>query len=295
MKLKSILYRVMYHTSPLWSDRFYIRHQFKTFMGCWPNLDNPKTFQEKLQWLKLNDRKPIYATMVDKYEAKSFLKERVGEEFVIPTIGIYDKVSQIDYSQLPDSFVMKTTHDSGTVVVCQDKSKLNIKETNKFLSKRQKRNYYLTEREWPYKNVKPRIIIEENINKEGGELNDYKFYCFNGEPKILYITSNRSKEGGLREDYFDIKGNHIEVTQKGYPNNQITPLLPQNFNIMKDLARILSAGIPHLRVDFYEIGGKIYVGELTFSDGGGYASFDPESYNRIIGDWLVLPQEQCKK
>lgn len=289
MTLKSFLYRVMYHLSPLFSDEFYIKKQFKYLLGYDVNLENPKTFQEKLQWLKLHDRKPIYTKMVDKYDAKEFIAEKVGKEFVIPTIGVYNSFDEIDFTTLPDSFVMKTTHDSGTVIVCHDKNALNKKEVQKFLSKRQHRNYYFTEREWPYKDVKPRIIIEKNININGEDLSDYKFYCFNGEPKALYITTNRGKIGGLKEDYYLIDGTHIDCTQIGYPNNEIQPKLPINFDRMKKLATDLSKGIPHLRVDFYEIDGQIFVGELTFSDGGGYALFTPEKYNRIFGEWIKLP------
>lgn len=289
MNALSFFYKVCFHTAKLWPDKFYVKLQHRAIVGNWPDLENPKTFQEKIQWLKLYDHKPIYTKMVDKYEAKSFIEERVGKEFVIPTIGIYDDVSQIDYSALPNYFVIKTTHDSGTVIVCKDKSKLDIKETNKWLKKSLRRNYFYSEREWPYKNVKPRIIVEVNINENGGDLSDYKFYCFNGEPKILYITTNRGGEGGLREDYFDVDGNHIEVTQKGYPNNDKTPQLPHSFDKMKEMARVLSKDIPHLRVDFYEVNNKVYVGELTFSDGGGYAPFDPEQYDRIIGEWIKLP------
>jgi len=292
MTLSSFLYRVMYHTSPLFPDKLYIFLQFWHVLGYKPNLDNPKTFNEKLQWLKLYDRKPIYTKMSDKYAAKEFIAEKVGNEYVIPTLGIYDSVKEIDYDILPNEFVVKTTHDSGTVVVCKDKSTLDRNYVRKYIGKRLKRKYYYAEREWPYKNVKPRIIIEQFLESDRDDIWDYKFYCFNGEPKVLYITTNRGLDGGLKEDFFDVDGHHLEVTQKGYFNNQCTPKLPLNFELMKDLARTLSKGIPHLRVDFYEVNNRVYIGELTFSDGGGYSPFFPEKYNDIFGDWIKLPNNR---
>lgn len=279
----------MYRTAPLWSDKLYIKVQFKSFLGYWPNLEKPKTFQEKTQWLKLYDRKPIYTQMVDKYEAKSFIEERIGKVYIIPTIGLYDDVSQINYSSLPNSFVMKTTHDSGTVVVCHNKSELDIQKTNEFLAMRLKRDYFYPEREWPYKDVKHRIIIEELIGENCDDLRDYKFFCFNGVPKLMFIVSNRWKEGGHKADFFDMDGNKLDVYQPGFENNPHTPELPSCFEKMKELAAVLSKDIPLLRVDFYAVDDKIYVGELTFSDSGGYVPFIPDKYNRIYGDMITLP------
>lgn len=289
MKLSSFLYRVMYHTSPLFPDKLYLKLQFRHLLGYKLDLEHPKTFQEKLQWLKLYDRNLIYHKMVDKYEAKWYIAEKVGSEYVIPTLGIFSSVDEIDYDKLPNEFVIKTTHDSGTVVVCKDKSKLDKENVRKFISKRLRRRYFYTEREWPYKNVKPRVIVEKNINVNDEDLKDYKFFCFDGEPKALYITTNRGMKGGLKEDFFYADGRHMEVNQKGYNNNTQTPSLPINFEKMKDLARVLAKGIPQLRVDFYEIDGNVYVGELTFSDGGGFSPFVPDEYNKIFGDWIKLP------
>jgi len=293
MTLSSFLYRVMYHTSPLFPDKLYIFLQFWHVLGYKPNLDNPKTFNEKLQWLKLYDRKPIYTKMSDKYAAKEFIAEKVGNEFVIPTIGIYDSVKDIDYDILPNEFVIKTTHDSGTVVVCKDKSTLDRNYVRKYIGKRLKRKYYYAEREWPYKNVKPRIIIEQFIESDKDDIWDYKFYCFNGVPKMMLIVTNRFKDGGHRGDFFDADGNHLDVCQPGFENNPNRPELPNCFEKMKELASILSKGVPHLRVDFYYEKGHIYVGELTFSDSGGYAPFIPDEYNYIMGDYIKLPQKSC--
>ena len=289
MNIEDLLYKVMCHTASFYPDKFYIKKQFKHCLGYKLDLENPKTFQEKLQWLKLYDRKPVYAQMVDKYEAKDFIKEKVGDEYIIPTIGIFNRAEEIQYEDLPQSFVMKTTHDSGTVVVCKDKAQLNIDQTNNYLNKRLKRNYYYREREWPYKDVKPRIIVEKLIGNEGEDLRDYKFFCFNGEPKLMFVVSNRWKVGGHKADFFDMEGNKVDVYQPGYENSTVAPQLPPCFEQMKELASILSAGIPHLRVDFYFTNNQIYVGELTFSDSGGYVPFIPEQYNKILGDWIHLP------
>lgn len=291
MKISSFLYRAMFHLSPIFPDKLYLKLQFKHRLGYKLDLDHPKTFNEKLQWLKLYDRKPIYTKMVDKYEAKDFITEIVGQEYVIPTLGIYNSVNEIDYDKLPNEFVIKTTHDSGTVIVCKDKNKLDRNYVKKYISTRLKRRYYYAEREWPYKNVKPRIIIEELIGKNCDDIWDYKFFCFNGEPKLMFIVTNRFKEGGHKADFFDMDGNHLDVCQPGFENNPIRPTLPDCFEKMKDLASKLSKGIAQLRVDFYYVNGQVYVGELTFSDSGGYAPFTPKEYNYIMGNYIKLPIE----
>ena len=289
MKITDLQYSFMLHTARLYSDTFYIKRQFEHCLHYSPDLKNPRTFQEKLQWLKLYDRKPIYSIMVDKYEAKDFIQKKIGAEYIIPTIGIYNHSDEIDYGSLPEQFVMKTTHDSGTVVVCKDKSKLDIEKTNRYLEKRLRRKYYLIEREWPYKNVQPRIIVEKLIGQSGEDLCDYKFFCFDGQPKLMFIVSNRWGEGGHKADFFDMEGVPVKVYQPGYENSFAPPQLPPCFEQMKELSSILSAEVPHLRVDFYYTNNQIYVGELTFSDSGGYVPFIPDEYNKILGDWIKLP------
>lgn len=290
--IKDCLYSFMVHTSSLYSDVFYIRRQFFYHLHYLPNLVAPKTYQEKVQWLKLNDRKPQYSYMVDKYEAKSFISKKVGEQFVVPTIGVFDRASDINYSLLPDTFVMKTTHDSGTVIICRDKSKIDVAKTNRFLEKRLHRNYWLIEREWPYKNVRPRIIVEQLLGRPDEDLYDYKWYCFDGEPKLMFTISCRNSKEGHKADFYDMDGNRMDIWQPGYENNECPPPLPPCFEQMKELARILSAGISHLRVDFYFTNNQIYVGELTFSDGGGYLNFIPEEWNYILGEWIKLPIDE---
>ena len=273
------------------NDRFYIKCKYYLNMGTICNLTHPKTFQEKLQWIKLNDRKPIYHQMVDKYEAKKIITEKVGEEYVIPTIGVWDNFEDIDFSKLPDQFIIKNTHDSGTYYICKDKTSLDIQSVRKrLLIDQRKEDYYVFSREWPYKGLKHRIIAEPLLNDNNGEyLTDYKFFTFNGEPKFFYVTSNRGNAGGLKEDFFDITGKLLEINQLGYYNNPNTPRLPVNLSKMIEFSKILSQDTYHLRVDFYEVNGKMFVGEMTFFDGGGFCPFTPLKYNKILGDWIKLP------
>lgn len=273
------------------SDRHYIIRKYQKGMGCKPNLDNPITFQEKLQWIKLNDRKPVYHKMVDKVEAKQFIADKLGDaSYCIPTLGVYDHFEDIDFDSLTDEFILKCTHDSGSYCICKNKASFDMEQAKKRLLAYFKYDYFYYSREWPYKGLKPRIIAEPLL-KDGTSdyLRDYKFYTFNGEPKFFYTTSNRGSKDGLREDFFDIKGNLLEFNQMGYYNNPQTPALPKNLDKMVEMARVLAKDTYHLRVDFYEVDGRVYVGEMTFFDGGGFAGFAPEKYNRILGEWIKLP------
>lgn len=290
MKIKNLLYKLMVKTAWLYTDKFYIKHQFKHALHYPLNLKQPETYQEKLQWLKLYDRKPIYTIMADKYLAKLFIRDRIGEQYTIPTIALYNHTKDIKYESLPNQFVIKTTHDSGTVLICRDKATLNISKINKYIDKKLRIKYYLKEREFPYKGIQPRIIIEQLIGKEDEDLMDYKFFCFNGIPKLMMIISNRWGKDGHKADFYDMYGNYIKISQIGYSNSLIPPKIPSAFDEMKCLASKLSCGVPHLRVDFYYTEGKIFVGELTFFDSGGYLSFIPEKYNKILGDWINLPK-----
>lgn len=287
-----ILIKTVRLLNPLFSEKMYLKLLYWIKLGKLCNFNKPKTFQEKLQWLKLHDRKPIYHQMVDKYDAKKFIAERVGEEYVVPTIGVWDRFEDIDFASLPNQFIIKNTHDSGTYYICKDKSKLDIAAVReKLLIDKRKEDYSNLWGEWPYKGLKHRIIVEPLLeDKSSPYLRDFKFYCFNGEPRIFYITSDK---GGLlptKQDFFDVNGNHLEIQDKTYPNNPSkTPDLPINLNVMIEISRVLAKDTCHLRVDFYEISGRVYVGELTFYEGAGFCSFIPEKYNRILGDWIKLP------
>lgn len=272
-------------------DRMYLKLKYKVAMNKKLDLKSPTTYNEKLQWLKLHDRNPIYTQMVDKYEAKRYVAERIGEEYIIKTFGVWRHFDEIDFDTLPDRFVLKCTHDSGGLVIVKDKNTLDKTVAKKKIEKCLKRNFYYSGREWPYKNVKPRIIAEEYMeDSKTAELRDYKFFTFNGEVKALFIASERQKEDEeTKFDFFDADYNHLPV-RNGHPNAAIPPEKPENFEKMKELASKLGEGIPHLRVDFYEVDGKIYFGELTFSHWSGMVPFEPAEWDKTFGDWITLPR-----
>lgn len=274
------------------SDESFIRKEFKYALGYRLDLDNPKTFNEKLQWLKLYDRRAIYSTMVDKHAVKQYVSELIGEEYIIPTLGVWDRPEDIDFEKLPNQFVLKCTHDSGGIVICKDKSKIDKTAIIRKLNACLKRRYFFIHREWSYKNVKPRIIAEQYMeDKTDGELRDYKFYCFDGFVKALLLATNRQSEGGPYFDYFDSNFNHLALTNHWHKNAAKIPHKPSHFDEMVRLSQVLSKGIPHVRVDFYEANGHVYFGELTFYDMGGYLRIHPEEWEVEWGDLIKLPKK----
>lgn len=277
----------------LFSDKQYLKVLFRKFMGSELNLECPKTFSEKLQWLKLYDHNPDYTKMVDKYEAKKYVADIIGEEYIIPTFAVYDSTREIDLNALPDKFVLKCTHDSGSVAICKNKETFNKEEAFAMLDKGLSKNFYWENREWPYKNVKPRIIAEAFLqDDETQELRDYKFFCFNGEVKALFIAEDRQGDKDTSFDFFDPDFRHLDIRKGHHPNAQISPKKPLSFEKMKEMAEKLSQNIPHLRVDFYEANGKIYFGELTFTSGSGFTPFEPEEWDLKFGQWLKLPSKK---
>lgn len=271
-------------------DELYIRLKWRYNMKRPLHLKNPKSFNEKLQWLKLYDRRPEYTVMVDKFAAKQFVADKIGEEHIIPTLGVWKNVEEIEWNTLPEQFVLKCTHDCGGLVICTDKSKLDIEAAKIKLSKSLKKNYYLESREWPYKNVPPRIICEKYMEDESGYLKDYKWFCFDGEPKAFFIATDRNAPGEeTKFDFFDADYNHLPFTN-GHPNAPVCPPKPAGFEEMKKLASILSKGIPQVRVDFYDVNGHIYFGELTLSHWGGTMPFTPDEWDYTFGSWIKLPQ-----
>ena len=272
------------------SKEIYLKYLFKQRVGYPLNLDNPKTYNEKLQWLKLHDIHAEYTQMVDKVDAKEYVKNIVGEKYIIPTIAIWEDVDSIDWEGLPNQFVIKVTSDSGGIVVCKDKSQLNIELASQKLKKGWGRNYFERKLEYPYKNVKPRIIAEDYIEDETGELRDFKIFCFDGEPKALFVATDRQKKGvDTKFDFFDLEWNHLPFTN-GHPNSSKAIEKPLNFDEMIDVARKLSKGIPHVRVDLYNVNGKSYFGELTFFHWSGMTAFDPIEWDFKFGQWIKLPQ-----
>lgn len=269
-------------------DEKYLKICYKIKTGKELNLDNPINFNEKIQWLKINDRNNEYKYMVDKILAKKYVSNEIGEKYIIPTIGVYKKFDDIDFNTLPNEFIIKPTHTSGNTYICLDKNKINYKKLKHIINKWLKRDYYYLNREYPYKDLEKKIIIEKYmIDQNSDELNDYKFFCFNGNPKILLICSNRRHN--LEETWMDMEGNIIDVTEGNHKNNlSLKP--PKNFNKMKELAKILSKNIEFLRVDFYEVNEQIYFGELTFYPAGGYESFSKEEFNIKLGQMIKLKQ-----
>lgn len=273
-----------------WPDEKFVKRKFKAIFGYELNLNQPRTFNEKLQWLKLHDRNPLYTTMVDKYAVKQWVAEKIGAQYIIPTLGVWNSFDEIDFDKLPEQFVLKTTHDSGGVVICRDKKTFDKEAARQKLGKSLKRDYYLTNREWPYKNVPRKIIAEEYmVDNATQELRDYKFFCFDGEPKMLFIATDRQNpQEETKFDFYDIDFNHLPFTN-GHPNSGKNIDKPRLFEEMKKLAAVLSKHIPHVRVDFYEINGRIYFGEMTFFHWSGLMPFKPAQWDEKIGDWLKLP------
>lgn len=269
-------------------DKVYIQLYYFAAFKKLCNLKSPQTYNEKLNWLKLYDHNPLYTKLVDKFEVKSYVAEKIGEEYVIPTLSVVGTdFDEIDFDNLPNQFVIKCTHDSEGLVIVKDKGKLNKEVVKKKIAKALDFNFYYIGREWPYKDVKPRIIVEEYLEDHtDGELRDYKFFCFDGEPKAMFIASGRAK-GNTKFDYFDLKFNHLNIRQH-YPNAKEVRK-PINFEKMIELSRKLSKGFPHVRVDFYEVDGRIYFGELTFYHFSGFQPFIPNKWDKIFGDWLKLP------
>lgn len=273
-----------------WPDEKYLKKMCDVRLGYKLNLENPRTFNEKLQWLKLHNRKSEYITMVDKYDVKKYVAEIIGEKYIIPTLGVWQHFDEINFDELPNQFVLKCTHDSGGLVICKDKKDLDLIKAEKKITKSLHNNYYFYGREWPYKNVKPRIIAEPYMeDNKVHELIDYKFMCFNGEVKCSFTCSERFSQEGLKVTFFD---NDWKVMpfERHYPSSKNPPQKPLNFNKMLEFATKLSRGIPFVRVDFYEINGLLYFGELTFFPGNGFEEFTPLEWDYKMGSWLKLPK-----
>lgn len=271
------------------SDADFLKKVFPKYMGYPLDLENPKTFSEKLQWLKVNYREPIQTVMVDKYEAKLFIAHRVGDQYIIPTLAVWDSVEDIDIDALPNQFVLKCTHDSGGIVICKDKSSFDFEAAKAKLSASLHRDYSRIAREWPYKDVPRRIIAEEYLSELGSnEILDYKMYSFHGEPKLTVVCSNRFSKTGTRMNFYDIDWEPMGIHFGHYPPLSTEFPLPVTYDEMKRLTAELSKDCPFLRVDFYEIKGRLYIGELTFFPGAGFEKFRPMSKDYELGEWLHL-------
>lgn len=297
LKKPSLLFLTLGHRGFLdWmDDEAYLKKAFKIRMGKLLNLETPQTYSEKLQWLKLYDRKPVYTQMVDKYEAKKYAERIIGSEYIVPTLGVWDSFEEIDFTKLPNQFVLKCTHDSGGLVICKDKAKFDVKKAKRKISACLKHNFFGAQREWPYKDIKPRIIAEQYMEDDTThDLRDYKFFGFDGEVKALFIATERESNEETKFDFFDADYNHLPFTN-GHPNAETMPEKPSQFELMKKLASELSKGVPQLRVDLYEVNGRVYFGELTFFHWSGMTPFVPEQWDYTFGEWIKLPAAESKK
>lgn len=284
---------IVRHPRIIRNDEVFIKWSFYHGLHRWPNLKDPKTFSEKLNWLKLHAKNPVYSTLVDKYTAKKWIVEKKVDVKVIPTLGVFDKFSDIDFDKLPNQFVLKCTHDSGGLVICKDKDALNIAKAKEKIERSLQTNFYLKNREYPYKNVKPRIIAEKYMQDgSNAELKDYKFFCFDGKPSYCQVISDRSTDENV--DFYDMEWNRVEGLvglSENLHNSSISIERPIMFDKMKEVVAILSKGIPFVRVDLYEINGDLYFGEMTFFPAAGFGRFYPDHWNLRFGEMLNLPKD----
>lgn len=292
-----------YYKDPMWalgsdlikkypnflSDKIFIETLWRMVMGYKLDLLNPRTFNEKLQWLKLYDHNPLYTNLVDKIKVKEYVTNTLGKEYVVPTLKVYNTVNDIDLDELPEKFVLKCNHDSGSVYICRDRTKFDIEDIKHKMFKHLSHNFYWDAREWAYKKVKPCVFAETFLVDDNfDDLVTYKFLCFDGEPRIMYATV---KNDVIWENYYDMSFNLLPIHRK-WPNNALVLRRPTKFEEMINVARKLSKGIPHVRIDLYEVKGQIYLSEYTFYDWGGLIDFDNNEWNLKLGDWIKLPHRK---
>ena len=288
MKLfRKYLGLLLYRTAFLWPDSLYLKLRFYTLFGYFPNLKNPQTFNEKLNWLKLNYHNSLLTTLADKYEVKKYVAEKIGEDYVVKNLGVWNEFEEIDFGKLPTQFVLKTTGDSSGTFICKDKTKLDLKKARKHVNIGLHRNYYYACREWVYKMIKPRIIADALLDDNSGhELTDYKFWCFNGQPKYMYCT-NKGKH--ITENFYDMDFKPVYIDH-GFERRVPEFEKPEAFETMKRLAAVLSDDLPFVRVDFFYVNGKVYFGECTFYDWGGLQPFSG-NWDKELGELLRLPEK----
>lgn len=272
---------------PMLPDKLFLTLLFRVRMGYWLDWKNPKTFNEKLNWLKLYNRKPEYTIMADKVKAKEYVASIIGKEHIIPTLGVWQRAEDIDFDKLPDKFVIKCNHNTGKgMYICKDKSKMDVEAVRKKLKRGLRQNFYMHYREWPYKNIPHRIIAEQLIEDPNSqELKDYKFFCFDGKPFMMYVSRDISDDA--HTDFFDMDYNRLPIRMKD-PNSEVMPEKPVGFEKMKELATKLCDSMPHIRVDFYDVNGHIYFGELTFFHNSGFGKVYPEEWSLKLGSMIHL-------
>ena len=289
---KRILEVVLNRSCNILPEWIYLSLKFKMKMGKWPNIRHPKSFNEKLQWLKIHDHDPRYTEMVDKISAKEWAAGIIGKEYIVETFDYWNTPEEINWDVLPEQFVLKVNHAGGGngIIICRDKTKLDKDKVCESLKLALSLNLYKYNKEWPYKNVKPQILAEKlliDTNKPDAVLSDYKFYCFNGKMEFMVISNDRSNKHA-KFDYYDREFNHLPFKQGGENYEGAIPR-PKNYELMISLAEKLSKDIPHVRVDFYDVNGEVYFGEMTFFDSSGFAAFEPEEWDYKYGEILQLP------
>lgn len=286
-----IIVKILHETARIWSDKLYLQLLYRFEMGKKLDLKNPKSFCEKLQWLKLYNRCPEYTIMVDKYAVKRYVADKIGDKYIIPTLGVWERIDDIDWKNLPNQFVLKTTHGGGGggVIICRDKIKFNKQEACKKLEHSMKHSIYVKLREWPYKNVHKRIIAEKFISDKGNaDLVDYKFYCFDGKPTYCQVIRDRKTNETI--DFYDMQWKHMPFVGLN-PNvsNGSTPVAkPVHLDTMIDICRELSKNIPFSRIDLYIVNNVIYFGEITFYPASGIGAFTPKEWDYKLGDLINL-------
>ena len=276
-------------------DKLYIKCMFLKSFGYPLDLHNPQTFNEKLQWLKLYDRKPCYSEMVDKISAKNYIGKIIGEQYIVPSLGQWNTFHEIDFNQLPDKFVLKCNHDSGGIVICKSKEEFDYKNAESIIQSSLKRNYYYPGREWPYKQIQPKVFAEKLlVDKCYGEVRDYKFFCFNGRVRCYKVDFDRFINH--KANYYDVDAKLLQIGEAVCPpdHSQIIDA-PKNLKLMIELAEKLSVSIPFVRVDFYEVDNKVYFGEMTFFPASGFGKFYYEGNDSLLGNWIELPLNKRRK
>lgn len=267
-------------------DKPYLKMVFRIKAGRKLDLENPKTFCDKQNWLKLNCQNANYTKLVDKIAVREYVTNILGEDIFFPILGIWDSIRDIKFDSLPEKFVLKCNHDSGSVKIIEDKSKINIDELDEFYKGRMKINPFYTGREYPYKEVKPRIFAEKYMIPDGVEdINDYKFFCFNGRPEIMFVATDRNSD--VKFDFFDMEFNHLDIVNI-HPQSGKSIEKPVSFDRMKEIAAMLSKGMKFVRIDLYEIEGKVYFGEFTFFHGGGFWPMCPIEWEQKLGDLIEI-------
>lgn len=291
-------FTVEYPYTYILSDKSFIKKLYKKRMGKKINLSNPQTFTEKQNWLKLYDRNPIYTVMVDKYLARDFVKERIGEQYLVPLLGVWNNADEIDFSALPDKFVLKCNHNSDVIIfrnetfTSKDNSILTEEAVRKKLNEQLKSDYYLGKREWSYKNVSRKIICEKYMeNVDDTEPLEYKVLCFGGVPKYIIVISGRFSNRETTMDTYDTEWNYTDLINGESPLSGDVFEKPDCLNEICKISAKLSADIPFIRVDFNYWNNRLYFGELTFFDAAGFEKYKPEEWDYYLGSLINLPKK----